>query len=138
MNLPSKAQFRLLSIIGAFMMTVGVILAELIPLSAGFENALQWTYFESVIPRQVAWWFWSIHQAAIWIACLLFCLFVSWSRWLVLGLIVASIFMGLFSGLYVGIPVRDFIYYIGTVVFWFPLILSFYPPCSGYFTRKNE
>jgi len=119
-------------------MSFGLIGTYLFPISEGFENALGWTYFESILPWRALWWFWVIDSFANVITLFLFCCLVPWSRWLFLGLTILSVVMTLLSGLYVTTPIPDFFSLLGATIFWFPFVLSFFPPCSNYFQKRVE
>jgi hypothetical protein len=140
MNFPSKSTFRWL---------VGVSLSLSIPLYYAqyaeifsypheIEDALALGYLGSPLGEtSVNWIYWGFVVADT-IAGIGFFFFCSWSRWCLLALTIASPFFALVLGVSVAAPPEKFVDGMSSLFLYLPLVLSFFPPCSGYFENSGK
>lgn len=122
----------LLSLLASLMDQLGIP-----PPAQEISDALEWNYYGAMAPFPLL-------MAVLWVLLLgyliggigLVC-FTRWSRGVLLLVIVLSVLITPFSGLSVsrGLPLA--ISSLGSMLLLIPLVLSFFPPCSGYFQQNT-
>lgn len=138
MNAPSPRQFRIIAILGLILKLIYLLDLPDWKFSGEIRELMLWNYFGSLLPEQSVYYLWWLYFIAFVVGSLLFILFVSWSRWLLLVVIIYSLLLELGCGVLVTAPLENF---LGSLAFWFfvvPFVLSFFPPCSAYFDKANQ
>lgn len=135
MNYPTRNQFRLLSL-GAFVLIgVGTVMAatgsprptpeeiELMKLN-GSDLLISMANYQT---------FTLMIMGAVLIGAVSFLGFWKWSRHLLVGsYLLTSLLVGV-QGIIVTKGLPEAFFSFGGVLLFFPLVLSFFPPCSHYF-----
>lgn len=103
----------------------------------GIADGLEWRGYGLMIPEEFASVVWVFWLAGLVVGLLGFLLFESWSRLLLLGVMIGAVLLSPFSGLNVSWGVYNAPGYIGSLFIFLPLVLPFFPPCSDYFARSD-
>ncbi|HEX7860893.1 MAG TPA: hypothetical protein VF773_11235 [Verrucomicrobiae bacterium] len=100
------------------------------------SDALDWNYWGALLPYSAQITIWWIFGLLTLVGVIGFIFFQGWSRWLLLGCLICSVLTSPLSGLYVARGLSEGIAALGGLLFVFPFVLSFYPPCSDYFSKR--
>jgi hypothetical protein len=136
MKYPSRPLFRTLAWLGVVAITAQAywyVVAS--PLSA--ESAFSWMYYGAVIPERLLPPIWNCVWASYILLSALFALGFSWARWLLLCNLILSTLLNLVSGIFVMSASDAFLGSASSLLLWFPFVLSFFEPCSTYFSWKG-
>jgi len=136
MNPPSKSTFRILAILGVALYLLSAVIAGA-QVPEEFQGALDWQYFGALLPLEVLHFLWNAYIGLYLIFSLFFVAFFSWARWALLALMILAQVLMLVSGVYVDFPITYVIASISSFYFWTVFILSFFKPCSSYFSPKG-
>lgn len=135
MKYPTQKQFRLL----AWLNVLVNVVAYCLILANDFGNsdgALSWAYYGAWLPATLLRLIWAFVSGIFILGHVLFALGFSWSRWLLVCLVLLNSPLNLISGMYVSTALEDFVSSIGMWTFWILFVLSFFEPCSRYFSGK--
>ena len=139
-NFPSRKLFQKLAFLGLLLSVVAYFLALFrIPTpSKEVNDALDWNFYEASIPIETLQLILLMMFFIYIVSGIGFIFFLSWSRQALVFCVCVSIALMPFQGIYVTTGIFDFINNIGTIMLMVPIVLSFFPPCSGYFEKNFE
>lgn len=135
MKHPSKEQIRVLAFAGILLTATGSLFDVFqFPSPTPEESAaLEWNYWNALIPYTAQITIWALVGSSTLVGVIGFILFQAWSRWLLLGSMALLALTSPFMGLYVARGLGEGLTTIGGLLFMFPFVLSFFPPCSDYY-----
>lgn len=138
MKHPPRLVFRMLT-------SVGLVLTGLYWLAFEFrwfapsslvQETLDLNHYGAAIPVAVLNTLWWIFFGASVVGGLAFLLFLPWSRGLLVAVLALETALMPFDGLYTSTGLYDFIGVLADLCLTVPLVLSFFPPCDGYFKKS--
>lgn len=136
MTHPNRRQFVLWAWLGVLANGASGFLA-IVANAPDANDALSWLYYGSALPATLLHPLWSLVWAGFILGSVLFALGFSWSKWLLLCVLVITQLLNLLSGIYVTTALETFMSYLAMWLFWVPFVLSFFEPCSTYFSPSG-
>jgi hypothetical protein len=136
MTYPTRFPFRLLVWFGVFANAAQAYVA-LVAIPPESEGAFAWMYYGAVLPEHLLPPLWNFAWASFILGSVLFALGFSWARWLLLCNLALTALLNLVSGIYVSTALEAFLSFLVWWLLWVPFVLSFFEPCSAYFSWKG-
>ncbi|MGE9269108.1 MAG: hypothetical protein ACQKBY_13530 [Verrucomicrobiales bacterium] len=139
MNYPTKKQMSSMALVG-FAFQAGGFLKDYLRFptpSAEVSNALDWNFWGAVLPDDVLQVVVVLILGGELVGFIGFLLFQGWARFLLAGSFVAAALLNALMGLYVVRGESLALMNLGWLIFMVPLVLSFFPPCSNFYTGSR-
>ena len=137
---PTKVQFRNITIIGllAYITTFIVTVGGYDQSSQEVADAVSWSGYGALLPDEATFVFSLLLPLMILIGLVGMILFRPWSRYLITAAIVLELILSSFMGLNVYTGVSLMLITVCGICTYIPLTLSFFEPCSHYFTSDTK
>ncbi len=137
---PSKKFFRQQLIFGLFVWCVVTIITYTnYDINSVVEaDMVSLNNFGTPLSPTVLWILLTILDVAYVVGIIAMIFFKSWGRFLMIARLACECFLTSFMGILVLTGVIDMLLIIEGVLIGIPLVLSFFHPCSEYFTNTNE
>jgi hypothetical protein len=133
MRYPTRTEFRWLAVCGLVLVFTG----RLMQVFASLDESELPDYLGGSSPHLALIIVGTAAGLASLIGCIGFLLFEAWSRWWILSAWCVRIAVRPFEGIEVLPAWADALAALGSFLFIVPFVLSFFPPCSGYFIRHH-
>ena len=102
------------------------------------EKILTWNYFGSLLPPPVSSAIYWIQTILYGIGLIAMIFLKGWGRFLILASIIVDFLSTTFLGLVVTTGAMDMLNLLAGTLIGIPLVLSFFDPCSSYFTHSKK
>ncbi len=105
--------------------------------SIEMENLISWNYYGAYFSSDIIWWISICSDLSYAIGIITMIFFKGWGRILVIGHLGCSCMLTALMGMVIHTGMVDMMLMISGVLIWFPLVLSFFDPCSKYFENDH-